>query len=252
MGSCQLGTVSAEPLPPAKAPPRELPVLYRDAALLVVNKPSGMAVHRGWATDKITALSLARDIAGQWVYPAHRLDRSTSGVLVFALSPEVAARVQELFSADVVYKRYLALVRGNAPEQARIDHPIAKDKGKPKLPAFTQMRRLDSYQVLNDVTGAVRTYSWVEAQPLTGRPHQIRRHLKHISHPIIGDVRYGKAEHNRLFRRRFGLERLALHAEQLSLPHPLDGTRLSILAALPEDLRHVLSALAAETAAGAT
>ncbi len=228
---------------------RELPVLYRDAALLVVNKPSGMAVHRGWATDKVTALSLARDIAGQWVYPVHRLDRSTSGVLAFALSPEVAARVQELFTADVVHKRYLALVRGNAPEHAHIDHPIAKDKGKPKLPAFTRMCRLDSYQITDDVSGASRRYSFVEAEPLTGRPHQIRRHLKHINHPIIGDVRYGKGEHNRLFRRRFGLERLALHAERLSLPHPIDGTELSITAPLPDDLRHVLSALSAETAA---
>jgi tRNA pseudouridine65 synthase len=247
MGSCQLDTGSAAPL--SGAPLLELPVLYRDAALLVVNKPSGMAVHRGWATDKITALSLARGIAGQWVYPVHRLDRSTSGVLVFALAPEVAARMQELFTADVVHKRYLALVRGNAPEQAHIDHPIAKDKGRPKLPAFTRMCRLESYQITDDVSGASRSYSWVEAQPLTGRPHQIRRHLKHISHPIIGDVRYGKGEHNRLFRRRFALERMALHAERLSLPHPIDGAPLSVVAAIPADLQRLLAALSAETAA---
>jgi tRNA pseudouridine65 synthase len=223
----------------------QLPVLYRDAALLVVNKPSGMLVHRGWANDKITALSLAREIAGQWVYPVHRLDRSTSGVLVFALSPEMAACVQQSFLGDRVEKRYLALVRGLAPEQALIDHPIAKEKDKPKLPAQTRMLRLATYRIQDDLSSASRNYSWVEAHPLTGRPHQIRRHLKHLNHPIIGDVRYGKSEHNRVFRRRFALERLALHAESFSLPHPSAGTPLSISAPLPADLAHVLSALIA-------
>jgi tRNA pseudouridine65 synthase len=220
-------------------------VLYRDSALLVVNKPSGMVVHRGWATDRVTALSLARQIAGHWVYPVHRLDRSTSGALVFALTPEIAARVQESFTSDSVQKRYLALVRGVAPTSALVDHAIAKEKGKPKLPAFTRMARLATYRIQDELTLALRSYSWVEAEPLTGRPHQIRRHLKHLNHPIIGDVRYGKSEHNRLFRRQFALERMALHAEAFSLPHPVDGTPLRVVAPLPRDLAHVLAALAA-------
>jgi len=220
-----------------------LPVLYRDAALLIVDKPAGLVVHRGWANDTITALSLAREIAGQWVYPVHRLDRSTSGALVFALSGEIAARVQELFTSEQVEKRYLALVRGMAPSALLIEHAIAKEKDKPKLPAATRMARLGSYHVEDAESGIARNYSWVEAFPLTGRPHQIRRHLKHINHPIIGDVRYGKAEHNRLFRRRFALERTALHAVSVSMPHPIDGTPLRVTAPLAEDLHQLLAAL---------
>ena len=221
----------------------ELPILFRDEALLVVNKPAGLVVHRGWATDDVTALDLARALAGRWVYPMHRLDRSTSGVLVFALSPEIARVVEQSFSHQRVEKRYLALVRGLAPERASVDHPIAKEKGEPKLAALTHVERLEHHALLNEETGVTRSYSWVLARPVTGRPHQIRRHLKHINHPIIGDVRYGKSEHNRLFRRRFGLERMVLHAEQLRLPHPLDGQLLELNAPLPAELAALQVAL---------
>lgn len=221
----------------------DLPVLYRDEALLIVNKPAGLVVHRGWATDRVTALDLARERAGRWVYPAHRLDRGTSGVLVFGLDPDVARALERAFSQDQIEKRYLALVRGMAPDTVRIDHPIAKEEGKPKLPSLTHVTRLAHYEVENEETGITRRYSWVEARPLTGRPHQIRRHLKHVSHPIVGDVRYGKAEHNRLFRRRFGLERLVLHAECLSLPHPSEARRVSVHAPLPDELARLLEAL---------
>ncbi len=214
--------------------------------MVVVNKPAGMIVHRGWARDSVTALSVVRDMLGQWVYPVHRLDRATSGVLVFALSPEIAARLGDAFMSQRVEKRYLALVRGLAPEQALVDHPIAKEKGKPKLSALTRITRLASHPVTDELTQRARSYSWVEAVPLTGRPHQVRRHLKHIDHPIIGDVRYGKGEHNRLFRRRFGLERMALHAASLRLAHPLDETPLSLSAPLPADLASVRAALCRE------
>lgn len=237
-------------MPEASARP-SLPILYQDAVLLIVDKPSGLAVHRGWATDRVTALSIARHMAGQWVYPVHRLDRSTSGALVFALSAEIARRVQESFEAELVQKRYVALVRGLFPDEVCVDHAIAKEKGKPKLQAATELSCLSRYRIIDDVTGGGRSYSWVEARPLTGRPHQIRRHLKHISHPIIGDVRYGKAEHNRIFRRRFALERMALHAECIDLPHPVDGTRLRVTAPVPLELQRSLAALAAEAATAA-
>jgi tRNA pseudouridine65 synthase len=227
----------------------ELPILFRDEALLVVNKPAGLVVHRGWATDDVTALDLARALAGRWVYPVHRLDRSTSGVLVFALSPEIARAVEQSFSLDRVEKRYLALVRGMAPDRASVDHPIAKEKGKPKLPSLTHVERLEHHELHNEETGFTRRYSWVLARPVTGRPHQIRRHLKHINHPVIGDVRYGKSEHNRLFRRRFGLERMVLHAEHLCLPHPLEGRLLELNAPLPAELAALREALRAGDAA---
>jgi tRNA pseudouridine65 synthase len=229
-------------MPAAVSP---LPILYQDEALLVVDKPAGLVVHRGWADDDVTALDLARQLARRWVYPVHRLDRSTSGVLVFGLSPDVARAVEQAFQQNLVNKRYLALVRGMAPDNVSVDHPIAKDKDKPKLDSLTHVARLDHYEVSNDETGLTRRYSWVEARPVTGRPHQIRRHLKHISHPIVGDVRYGKAEHNRLFRRRFGLERMVLHAESISLPHPTEERRLTLNAPLPAELVRLLDALRA-------
>ncbi len=201
-------------------------VLFRDAALLVLNKPSGLLVHRGWANDKVTALTVARGLAGQHVYPIHRLDRSASGVLVFGLSPEVARAAQEQLQAGRWEKEYLALVRGPTPERGHIDYPLAPEKGKPKKHAVTDYERIANFE----------RYSLLRVWPRTGRLHQIRRHLRHLSHPLIGDVRYGKAEHNRLLASRFGVQRLCLHAVRLQLPHPTSGEALDVRAPLPDDL----------------
>ncbi len=210
-----------------------LEVLYRDEHLIAINKPSGLLVHRGWANDRITALSLVRSLAGQRVYPVHRLDRGTSGVLLFALSPEVVKVAQAQLEKMKMVKTYVTLVRGITPGAGEIDHPIAKEKGKPKQPARTSYRRLGTFE----------RYSLVEAIPHTGRTHQLRRHFKHISHHIIGDVNYGKGDHNRLFRERFGLHRLALHALSLELPHPTTEERLLLRAGLPPDLAGPLEAM---------
>jgi tRNA pseudouridine65 synthase len=234
-----------EPDPSASLPIAAVSFLYRDEALVAIDKPPGLIVHRGWAADEVTAMSLVRDALGAWVYPAHRLDRGTSGVLLFALSPEVAGQIGRSFANDEVHKRYLALVRGHAPDSAFVDHPIAREPGKPKAPAQTRVTRLSSHPVDDALSGISRRYSWVQAEPLTGRPHQVRRHLKHLNHPILGDVRYGKSQHNELFRRRFGLVRLALHAEQLSLPHPSTGQLLTIMAPLAADLVNVRTRLCA-------
>lgn len=211
----------------------DLPVLHRDGVLLAVNKPSGLAVHRGLARDRTVALQLVRGLAGRHVHAVHRLDRATSGVLLFALDPVTARRMQEQFEAGGVEKRYLALVRGVPPEEGVIDHPVPRAEDGPRVPAVTAFRRLAVFE----------RYALVEARPVTGRHHQIRRHFKHLSHPLIGDVRYGKGEHNRIFRERFGLHRLALHALELAFDHPETGERLRILAPLPEDLAAPLRAL---------
>jgi tRNA pseudouridine65 synthase len=208
------------------APPFDLPTLHQDDFLLAVGKPAGLAVHRGAAQDRIFALQIVRDRAGRHVHAVHRLDRATSGVLLFAFNPEIVRRMQERFDAGAVAKRYLALVRGIPPESGVIDHPIPRDVDGPRVPAVTEFRRLAIFE----------RYALVEARPRTGRRHQIRRHLKHISHPLIGDVRYGKGEHNRLFRERFGLHRLALHARELAFEHPETGEALRIVAPVPEDL----------------
>jgi tRNA pseudouridine65 synthase len=214
-------------------PTAVLSVLYQDDDLLVVDKPSGLVVHRGWAQDGQVVMTLARELAGRHVYPVHRLDRGTSGVLVLALTAAAAGALGEAFAAGRVRKRYLALVRGIPPAAGIVDHPIARSPGGPRVPAITRFRRLATFE----------RYAWLEAVPETGRLHQVRRHLKHISHPVIGDVRYGKGEHNRLFRARFGLYRLALHAAEVSLEHPANGVPASFLAPLPADLAGPLAAM---------
>lgn len=213
-----------------------VPVLYRDESLVAVDKPAGLAVHRGAARDRVFALQAVRDQVGYHVHPVHRLDRATSGVLLFAFDPDTARRMQERFEAGEVEKRYLALVRGIPPEAGVIDHPVPRDEDGPRVPAVTEFRRLAVFE----------RYALVEARPLTGRRHQIRRHFKHLNHPLIGDVRYGKGEHNRLFRERFGLLRLALHALELALPHPGTGGPLRITASVPEDLAGPLRAMGME------
>jgi len=216
----------------------DLPLLYRDAHLAAFEKPSGLLVHRGWGDDAVTALDLARDALGTYVYPVHRLDRGTSGVLLFALDAETAALTQAAFERGEVQKTYLALVRGVPPEADLIDHPIPRREGGPRVPAVTAVRRLAvATSDAPELSPEVRRASLVEARPRTGRLHQLRRHLKHRSHPIIGDANYGKGALNRCFREEVGLARLALHAARLCLPHPVTGAPLDLRAALPEDLR---------------
>jgi tRNA pseudouridine65 synthase len=169
---------------------------------------------------------------GAYVYPVHRLDRSTSGVLVFALDKDAAAALGRAFEEGTVEKRYLALVRGVPPERVRVDHALSREDGDPQA-AVTEFVTLARYG----------RYALVQARPETGRTHQIRRHLKHLSCPIIGDVRYGKGEHNRFFRTHHGLHRLALHAASLALTDPATCERVTIEAPLPELLARTLAAL---------
>jgi tRNA pseudouridine65 synthase len=210
-----------------------LEILYCDQDLVAVDKPSGMPVHRGWAQDGVPALQVLRDQLGRHVYPVHRLDRGTSGVLLFALSGEIAREVQIQLGAHAIEKRYVALCRGNDPALVRVDHPLAREDGGEPRPAVTELKLLARFE----------RYGLYEARPLTGRRHQIRRHLKHASHPIIGDTTYGKGEHNRIFRERFGFHRLALHASEMRLRHPRSGEPLRLHAPLPPELARLLSGL---------
>ncbi|HEY3445660.1 MAG TPA: pseudouridine synthase [Myxococcales bacterium] len=214
--------------------PSEITLLFEDAHLAIVDKPSGMLVHRGWDNDPVVAMTLLRDQLGRHVFPVHRLDRGTSGALLFALSSEVAAALQKQFEEGAVQKRYLALVRGiPKEEQGVVDHPVPKTEDGPRVAAVTAWRRL----------WAGERFSLVEAEPKTGRFHQIRRHLKHLGHPLVGDVNYGRGEINRMFREQYGLSRLALHARALTLRHPQTGEQISVQAPVPEDLAKTFSAL---------
>jgi tRNA pseudouridine65 synthase len=208
-------------------------VLHQDPQLIIVDKPSGLLVHRGWAREPVVAMSLVRDLCGAYVYPVHRLDRGASGVLVMALSPEAARGMQERLQAGAVDKRYLVLVRGVPPDEGIIDHPIPGKEGGERVPASTRYRRLGSFEQL----------SLVEARPAEGRLHQVRRHLKHLGHPVIGDANYGRGDLNRALRARFGLARLALHAVAMAFDHPITGERIAVAAPPPPDLAGPLAAM---------
>lgn len=220
-------------------------VLYRDAWLVAVAKPPGMAVHRSEQVhDRAPALQVLRNQLGCWVYPVHRLDRGTSGVLLFALDPETARLVGEALTRRDVDKRYVAIVRGFAPEHAEVDYPLREAPDTPLQPAHTTLRRLGTV-VLPIPVGRYpeARYSLVELRPHTGRLHQLRKHMAHLRHPIVGDVGHGEGRHNRLFRERFGVHRMLLHARAMTLPHPVTGTPLQLRAPLDEELSTLLATL---------
>lgn len=202
----------------------------------MANKPSGLLVHRGLDNDDDVAMFRVRDAIGEHVHPLHRLDRGTSGALLFARSRAVAASMSRAFEEGRVDKRYLALVRGTPPESGTIDYAIPKEDGGPRVPAVTRFRRI--------ARSTVDRCSLVLAMPETGRLHQIRRHLRHIDHPLVGDVEHGSGEINRRYRAEYSLHRLALHAVFLAFVHPVTGQRIEVSAPLPADLAAPLALLA--------
>lgn len=205
-----------------------LKVVFQDEHLLIFDKPSGLLVHRGYGRDDITMVDLVRTYGAY--HPAHRLDRATSGLIVWGRGTDVLRNLQQQFEASTIQKTYLALVRGVLSEPTQVDHPVPNAEDGPRVDAQTNFLPLASVQT------TPRAVTWVQANPLTGRFHQIRRHLKHISHPIIGDSNYGKGDLNRAFAAEHGLTRLALHASRLTLHHPITGEPLSFEVAVPEDL----------------
>lgn len=199
-----------------------LEILYEDDWFLAVNKPSGILVHRtGISEDKRFVLQLLRNQVGYRVYPIHRLDRGTSGVLLFGKLQEAAAFMGLQLRTREVRKQYLAIVRGFMDAQDTIDYPIADAPGEPKQEAVTHYRRLAQAEI-NTPVGRYATarYSLVEITPETGRFHQIRKHFSHLRHPVIGDKKHGDIKHNAYFREVLNIPRLLLHASQLAFPHP--------------------------------
>jgi len=230
-----------------------LPILYRDDWLVVVDKPAGLLVHRSPVDARETrfALQICRDQLGRHVYPVHRLDKGTSGALVFALDPATARDLSEAFAAAEVGKWYLALVRGWPDERGEIDHtlrPVEDDvlpaTGRPPQSARTDYERLETFEIPHRVDRYPSSrYALLRLRPRTGRRHQLRRHLAHLSHPIIGDSTYGKGAHNRLFARLYDVRRLMLACVRLELPHPVTQQRLRVDAPLAEEFVAVLRAL---------
>ena len=224
----------------------ELEILYRDACLIAINKSSGLLVHKSPIDRRETrfALQLLRDQIGAYVYPVHRLDKPTSGVLLFALDKETAHDMALSFRTHEVQKEYLAVVRGYVEEQGLIDYPLKqmldtkakKKEGNTKeaQEAQTLYEKLEIIELPYAVSRyPVARYSLVRLLPQTGRKHQLRRHMKHIFHPIVGDTKHGRGEHNKLFREKFGVHRLLLHAYRVTFRHPV--TKKTIIIDAPLD-----------------
>ena len=217
-----------------------LPILWRDEHIVAVHKPSGLLVHRTGIDrhERQFALQIVRDQVGRPVYPVHRLDKGTSGVLLFALDRETARMLGDAFATAGVRKKYLAVVRGWPPERGEIDSPLdpVHDERAPSgsaraRPAVTRYTTLATVELPVRVDRyPTSRYSLLELEPLTGRRHQLRRHLARISHPIIGDSTYGKAVHNRLFRTLYGSHRLLLACIELAFVHPLTRVPLTVSA----------------------
>lgn len=222
-----------------------LNILYRDDDLVVVDKPAGLLVHRSPMTREEPALlQQLRDQLGMRLHVAHRLDRATSGVILLALHSRAAAALQESFARRLIAKEYLAIVRGYAPEAGSIDHPTRDAEDDVERAARTDFQRLAQTELAMSV-GRYPTarYSLLRVRPLTGRTHQIRKHLKHIDHPIIGDTMYGRGEHNRFFRDTLGCARLLLHAWRIEAPHPTTGRPIRCEAPVPPDFRAIADRL---------
>ena len=211
----------------------EFEILYRDQYFIAINKPSGLLVHRSTIDRHETefAVQMLRDQIGQYVYPLHRLDKPTSGVLFFALDKESTNLISQQFKEHTIQKTYIAIVRGYTDEDGFIDHALKEkldkiaDKkvnpDKEAQEAFTNYKRLDIVEIPYAIGKYEKTrYSLVELKPQTGRKHQLRRHMKHISHHILGDTKYGRGEHNKLVRSLYECNRLMLHAGELKIYHP--------------------------------
>ncbi len=236
------------------AAPEALPVLFRDAGLIAIHKPAGLLVHRSVLDRHETryALQILRDQIGRKVFPVHRLDKGTSGILLFALDPDLGRLLSGQFERGEVAKTYLAVVRGHPPEVGEIDHPLSRMADEhagivtsaPAQPALTRFRRLATVELPYRVDRYPSSrYALLELVPQTGRWHQLRRHLKHIAHPIIGDATHGKGRHNRLFQDVFGCRRLLLAATGMRFSHPVSGQPLYLAAPLAQDFADLLAQL---------
>ncbi|HJR74000.1 MAG TPA: pseudouridine synthase [Luteimonas sp.] len=224
-----------------------MPVLYRDDRLAVVDKPAGLMVHdsalaRGetdFAADRL------REQFGKPIFLVHRLDRATSGCLLLAFDRDTASALGKTLMSREVEKDYLAVCRGWPEESFVIDHPLDGGPGKPaKKPALTRFVRLATAEIdLPSAGFPTSRYALLRASPETGRFRQIRRHLKHVSHHLIGDTSHGDGRHNRSFR-MLGIHRMLLHAQRLAFVHPADGKRIEAIAPTDPEFDRALALFA--------
>lgn len=222
-----------------------LEILYQDEYIVAVNKPHGLLVHQSpIARDaEEFALQILRNQLNKMVYPSHRLDRKTSGILVFALDKATDRIMQQKFQNREVEKKYWALVRGFAPAEMTIDYAL-KREDETLQDAITHFKSLEYFE-LNMPFGKHKTsrYSLVEATPETGRMHQLRKHFAHIFHPIIGDRPHGCNKQNKFWLEKYQMNTMLLHACELSFKHPYSEEQISIKASISEEFKRVLAIL---------
>jgi len=230
--------------------PVRLKIIYRDAHYLAVDKPAGLLVHRSplAKNESVFALQLLRDQIGQAVYPCHRLDRPTSGVLLFALDKASLRVTQEEFARQACEKIYQAVVRGWTDESGAIEYDLKSEEAPHKSQASQTRYRTLARSELPKPAGAYPTarFSLVALNPKTGRKHQLRRHMAHIRHPIIGDTRHGDGAQNRFLREHCGVQRLLLRAEALCFTHGKTGERITVKAGAEAAFQEIAAKLGVE------
>ena len=226
----------------------KLEILYHDEHLVAINKPTGLLVHKSMIDrhEIYYAMKMLRDqLGGQWVYPIHRLDKPTSGVLLFALDSDSAREMSEAFKAHETQKEYVAVVRGYVTDSGVIEHALKEkldkiadkdaNKDKEAQDAVTHYEALAKVEIDKPVGKYDKTrYSLVRLLPKTGRKHQLRRHMKHINHHILGDTKYGRGEHNKFIRAEYDVQRLLLHCTSLEFKHPYTQEHIVLKASLDE------------------
>jgi tRNA pseudouridine65 synthase len=225
-----------------------LNILFEDENLIIIDKPSGLLVHRtrqAYGEDE-NALIQLRDQIGSWVSPVHRLDRATSGILLFAKNEEALPKLKAKFMDREVQKTYLTIARGiPADKENLIDHPLTSERSGKLQEAQTRYKVIAESEIPFNSTGRYPTsrYSLLEVDLMTGRTHQIRRHLAHIRHYIIGDKKHGDNKQNIFFERQFGLQHLLLHAWKLSFIHPFSHEKITLSCPLPVHFRTIMQEL---------
>lgn len=223
----------------------QLEIIYQDEFLVAINKPHGLLVHRTKiATEKdVFALQLLRDQLGQKVHPVHRIDRKTSGVLLFALNEEMNSALSAQFRNQQVEKIYFAIVRGFSNDIGTIDYPLKKENGQSQE-ALTHYRTLERTEIpvpLGKFTTS--RYSLVEIKPETGRMHQIRKHMAHINCPIIADRPHGCNKQNKLFKEKWSMDSMLLHAKEITFKHPVSHDVVHIKANISSEFERTLGFL---------
>ena len=228
--------------------PPEIKILFEDEYLVAIHKPAGLLVHRTYLArkEKYFAMQMTRDLVGCHVFPVHRLDRPTSGVLLFAKNSEVANLLCQQFQQKTTQKTYLALVRGHVNEAVVMDYPLKEelddiadkhaDKDKAAQDAISHFWPLLNAEIpFQSGRYPTSRYAFLKLQPLTGRKHQLRRHLAHFRHPILGDTTHGDGKQNKFIRDFLSTRRLWLIAKKLELIHPVTNEPLIIETELEDE-----------------